>query len=213
MLREYLLGFDARLEPGHCSRDWTSAQRAMFLLRTDVPVPLAVDDQVWPSVFSEAGPSSSELDEQALESLIAERAISNAGLWNDLATLKEHLQRRVGKAPTPHWVIAVTCFCDSTLDEIVGFRLDTELPQPPKVAPDWRLLGYDVADGGPISGLSNCSYSAAEARTLSTEWSRDLNEFHLFKDRERASEFASLTNIRMPDHRPFFVYGLWLIPS
>ena len=42
-------------------------------------------------------------------------------------------------------------------------------------------------------------------------WGPRLNEHHLFKNAESAFAFRLVTNRRVPEHAPFFVYGLWLI--
>jgi hypothetical protein len=96
-------------------------------------------------------------------------------------------------------LIAVTlCLLDSTL-----------------TAPDaqWERLGYDVADSSLISGLSNCGYTPQEAGVLRPAWSRRLNKHHLFEEMQPASEFSQLTNRRVPEHAPFYVYGLYVVET
>jgi hypothetical protein len=39
----------------------------------------------------------------------------------------------------------------------------------------------------------------------------ELNHHHLFTSLEPAWIFREVSNQRVPEHRPFFVYGLWLI--
>jgi hypothetical protein len=76
---------------------------------------------------------------------------------------------------------------------------------------NWQFLGFDIADGGFISGLSNCGYEDAERDGLAAEWAQYLNRRHLFDDLQRAFQFRELTNARVPEHAPFFVIRLWLI--
>lgn len=70
------------------------------------------------------------------------------------------------------------------------------------------LLGYDVADAGRISGLMNCGYTGEHAE-LQDRFARHLNRNHLFSDRERALHFRRVADRRVPEHAPFFVYGLY----
>ena len=78
---------------------------------------------------------------------------------------------------------------------------------------DWRFLGYDVADGGPCSGLSNCAYNAEEMPALLKRFSNRLNSNHLFDVYQDARDFKLLSDQRLPDHAPFYVIALYRIPS
>lgn len=75
----------------------------------------------------------------------------------------------------------------------------------------WTFLGYDVADGGLLSCLSNFGYTLDSAPVLRAQWSLLLNEFHLFVEPDRAMEFKTLTDARVREHAPFFIFGLYLI--
>jgi hypothetical protein len=75
----------------------------------------------------------------------------------------------------------------------------------------WERLGYDVADDFTLSGLCNCGYEAEEAAGLRPAWSPELNHHGLFGDPRAALRFCSLTDARVPEHAPFFVYGLYRV--
>ena len=67
---------------------------------------------------------------------------------------------------------------------------------------------------GPVSsGLSNCGYTDAGAASLRSQWAGLLNEHHLLGDLEKAFEFRDLSERRVPEHTPFFVFGLWLVEA
>ena len=83
---------------------------------------------------------------------------------------------------------------------------------PATVSHTWELLGYDVSDEWMLSGLSNCGYGE-EAESLRPLWAPHLNEHHLFDDFEKAAEFEALTDARVEEHAPFFVYGIYSIPK
>ncbi|MBJ6765061.1 hypothetical protein JGU66_30225 [Myxococcaceae bacterium JPH2] len=80
---------------------------------------------------------------------------------------------------------------------------------PPSKTEDWTLLGYDVADAGLTSGLSNCGYRPSELAQLRASWAAQLNGHHLFEEFGSALAFRDVTARRVPEHAPFFVYALW----
>lgn len=104
-------------------------------------------------------------------------------------------QSELGK---PYCIIAITQV--SVLEESIS-----------SFDPGWQRLGYDVSDTWRLSGLSNCGYLSDEIDDLREEWGPHLNLYHLFEDVERAWDFRSLTNWRVPEHAPFYVYGLYLV--
>ena len=98
--------------------------------------------------------------------------------------------------------------------------VDREAPErvqsiwfPREVEDESRLLGYDIADDVFLSGLSNCGYTDEEKTELRSTWVGRLNRFHLFDQVDVASEFKALTEARVPEHGPFFVFGLYLLSA
>jgi hypothetical protein len=71
------------------------------------------------------------------------------------------------------------------------------------------LLGYDVADYDLLSGLTNCGYAPEEAASLAPVWAPLLNEWHLFGNPGDATAFAAVAEERVPEHAPFFAYGIY----
>lgn len=84
--------------------------------------------------------------------------------------------------------------------------LRPEVPIAP--ATDWIFLGYDVADSGFTSGLSNCGFGQ-DVHGLRAEWGTRLNAFGLFDSAADALAFARLSDQRIPEHATFFAFGLW----
>jgi len=80
-----------------------------------------------------------------------------------------------------------------------------------KVQPGWDFLGFDVADGT-TSGLSNCGYDEHQLAGLRRVWAPRLNHHGLFRELTDALAFRWLTNKRVPEHAPFYVYALWVVP-
>lgn len=105
--------------------------------------------------------------------------------------------------------IAITLVEDPHSSDLRGLHGEWDFPL------EWpagshSFLGYDVADAGLTSGLMNCGYTD-DATQLREHWARHLNRCHLFSDRARALHFLRITSERVPEHAPFFVYGLYLL--
>lgn len=82
-------------------------------------------------------------------------------------------------------------------------------PRAIPVEEETERLGYDVADEVMTSGLSNCGYSDREKERIRSTWAGRINAFHLFDDADLALEFRALTEARVPEHAPFFVFGVY----
>jgi len=189
---------------------WRDGRAACALLRTDgVIKPLSVDAAVWGSAF-DAIPGA------AFPAWIG----GHIDLWDDLAELTGYLASAAatGRVPRPYWVVAFTVV------EELGVReyLDAHPPEtallhvgearPPAVDPAWEFLGYDVADAGRLSGLSNCLYAGDEEDAPLVAAFRDrVNAYHLFAALGDADAFRLASDRRVPEHAPFFVFGLFRI--
>lgn len=202
---EALLGFDVResfLDP---RATWEATRRARYLLRHDAPRPLSVDVRVWPSLFDEGPVHEARrlgLDTPGLPAWTG----ANPGLWEDLGRLNGLM---APLAVAPHWTVALG-WVDPTgsfiASDLGPYR---EAVTPPSLGAEWTLLGFDVADAGLISGLSNCAYGPVERESLSATWTPWLNEHHLFSHVERALAFRDLSDARVAEHAPFFVFSLY----
>jgi hypothetical protein len=196
---EKLLGFDARDVSPRRKVDWTDHRRNMYLLREDVESPLSTDLAVWPRATVVAGKSPQLLSWTGLD------------LWSNLEDLEAAMAERAESAE-PAWIIAVTLDFSS----LTGPEREIWSPRLPvssmgREAPSWNLMGYDISDLALLSGLSNCGYAPEHLRSLREDWGWRLNDFHLFRERSDALLFKELSNKRVPEHSPFFIYGLYLI--
>jgi hypothetical protein len=89
-------------------------------------------------------------------------------------------------------------------------------PKPGATDPDaislsWTFLGYDVAGGSFVSGLTTCGYTPEQKEDAARRWSASLNAYHLFESAEAANEFRPYADERVAEHAPFWVYGLYWI--
>ena len=159
---------------------WTVDRRTRYLLRRDVASVRSVDPVVW------VRPPELPRGPQA------------EGLWPDLSDLfaAAHALDHANAV-----AVRITAFAEDATPETVG----TIGPAVERHV----LLGYDVADWYLLGGLTNCGYKPAEAASLAPVWAPLLNKWHLFDNPEDATAFAAVTEERVPEHAPFFAYGIY----
>ena len=60
----------------------------------------------------------------------------------------------------------------------------------------------------------NCGYmpDQEDVQAMQNRWATHLNDHHLFDDPKQADEFRLLSNQRVEEHAPFFVFGIYRIP-
>jgi hypothetical protein len=219
-LNRWLLGFDVRVakEP-YVSRRWDRNARAQYLLRPDIEWPLSVDRSVWPSVFF-SNHFRDFRDEPATIGVDPEvEGTSGLTSWQHLERMRAHYDAHGASAPGGVFV-AIELLSEkaaegrSILYEMpggiqCGIWLDPTVPD--RIPEGSTLLGYDVADAGRISGLSNCGYTEAERSAMGPVWAGRLNSFGLLSTLEDAVAFRQQCNQRVPEHAPFWVYTLWRV--
>jgi len=176
---EATIGFDLRSIVPDPS--WTADRRTSYLLRRDVPSVRSVDTLVWERPPGLPRPPVPE------------------GLWPSLSDL----YAAAGALDRAGIVaVRITAFPE---DEPPPENLDPAGP----AAERYDLLGYDVADYWQLSGLTNCGYSPEEAASLAPVWAPLLNEWHLFGNPDDAEAYAYVTDKRVPEHAPFYAYGIY----
>jgi hypothetical protein len=213
---ETLLGFDAR-RGGLDAVDerWDTDRRSLFLLRPDIGRPISVGVFAWPSVFDyEQGllMSQEARSRVGLDGLRTPDWVgANSGLWDNLDRMRTCLDA-AGADSTSYTLIAATWL--SLLGFMDGGDVGpyAEPTEPDRLSPRWTRLGLDVADGSCVSSLTECSYPAEDHDALRAKWVGRLNSYHLFNDSSDAFEFAEYSNIRIPEHAPFFVFSIYHIP-
>jgi hypothetical protein len=157
------------------------SERRLNYLLCNIAEPLSVDIGVWPSNRNTALRGEIETDPGFVEKFL-EKKSENAGIWLIAITLQKEPYRK----EFSNWGIG-------------------------DIDPSWKFLGYDIADQAMLSGLSNCMYNEQEINILQPVWSPHLNEHHLFNDSACAIKFRTLTEIRVAEHAPFAVYGIYKI--
>jgi len=208
-IEEVLIGYDARTMYDVPDWTWTPERRANYLLRHDVERPFSTDVMVWPDVFS-----ADKLTVPDWHGIRQET-------WADLANMKQHIHDGWGDDWKPCRMIAITMLRQHESERwpMFGYIPQEDGGQIPfgyedavkHLAPrtlddTWSLLGYDVSDPFLLSGLMNCGYVSDSLRERFAGY---LNDYHLFTDLDAAFEFRAMSNERVREHAPFYVYGIY----
>jgi hypothetical protein len=189
------IGFDARESELDGRKAPIPVQvREAFLLRPEVELPYSVDRHVWPSVWS----------------MSDEPQTDGSGLWLNLARLQESL---IGHERTAILIGIELLVPNDPPSFGFPYSLIDSTPEPRSVPEGSTYLGFDVADAGFLSGLSNCGYSEAERAELRPKWQDRINDFGLLKSEQGALEFRELSDVRAPEHAPFWVFRLSRLPD
>jgi len=184
-----LYGFDARKSAYVADPQWSELRRAQYLLRPEISRPFSVDPHVWGRAF------------------ITEPSKAFApDYWTDLAALRDLCTaKHLGEDSVTLVALAVR----GNTDQVRALFMPCT---PSKIDLVWQSLGWDVADSGLISALSNCGYSPEAAETLGRVFGSKLNEHGLFNDLAAAELFCALSDERVAEHAPFFVHQILFIP-
>ena len=200
---ERIIGYDAR-EFSQNLDTWSEQAREGYLYRLDVVKPLSVDAMIWPSIFS-ADHRPPPLPHVGFQSF-----------WSEFARLRTAVTTAFEEKPLSEYrMIAATLVLDPDANS-QAVPWDERIPpvDPDRREPDWKFLGFDVADQWALSGLTDCGFVPGldDVRALRQRWAPLLNKFHLFDRYSDARDFRRFSDERMKDdHAPFFVFGLWLL--
>lgn len=96
-------------------------------------------------------------------------------------------------------------------DTVRALQIRMGLAIAPAVFPgelNCKRLGYDVCDVTLLSGLLNCGYNPDDKENFAG-FASGLNEWHLFSESQLAEEFAAKSNVRIAEHSPFGVFGVY----
>ncbi len=216
---EKLIEYDAREMWLDYGLTWPAERKRQYLLREDIIKPLSTDGMVWPSARDEQ--AATERDRlAALAALPYRDPAEELPHWDwhvtqDLWVLYLYMQQQ--PVAKPYWLVAISVLTSNPLTgEPARFTdmmryLEAASPQPPERDPAYLPLGFDVSDGSLLSGLSNCGYTDDEVQGARDRWAKCLNQYHLFDDPTIAWQFKEFSDRRVPEHQPFYVFGLWLV--
>jgi hypothetical protein len=197
------LGFDLRMRAADYAREvWSPEHRASYLLREDIEWPMSVDRAVWPSLL-QSHYFDARANRKANPRFLGQDASDSEnefGLLRDLASIARFHGVQDGIS------IGVQLIYNERkeTDPFIGIEASA-------VPAKADILGFDVATPAPISGLSNCGYTQEEVQQLRAEWGHRLNVYGLLESVDHAVQFREMTNKRVPEHAPFYVYKLFRV--
>jgi len=218
-VNQILIRFDVRLHKDDYPPDfWNESHRDQFLLSPEIEWPLSCDPLVWPSVFFSKIFRNEVTG--ACGSIEVDPDVDDGNYWLNLEQMKTHYETH--KLPgTKGVLVAFHLFTEKIPDDgVILYSVSNGIqcgiivnPTTPKLCPEGsEFFGYDVADAAWISGLSNCGYSSDEKRVLRKQWGSRLNSLGLLDTLDDALEFRRLSDKRVAEHAPFWIYGITRLP-
>ena len=187
-MNTYLIGYSIRsLQP---DADWTQERRENFLIVPTVVLPKSADSNVW--------------SEPVSDSIFTNSGSINANIWVD----RQKMLDKTKYMPTNVGLVELVVYLyqlDSLPDYIKYMEAKSN-----RIPDHLEFIGYDIADEGICSGLSNCGYTKSDMKFCRENFSSYLNEHGLFNDFGMANQFLSYTNKRVSEHVPFYIYALFL---
>ena len=157
-----LLGFDLRLHVKQFgAATWDEEGRRTYLLRPEIEWPMSVDRRVWPSIFGLYYDASAKRSISFLAAEPESDMWNLLDLWANLSEMEAWYARHGAGESVSVVPVAVGVFLEATpASRGIWPTADTPLLSSAK------LIGFDVADFGRTSAVSNCGYTEQEAEVL-----------------------------------------------
>jgi hypothetical protein len=196
-MKSATIGFDARDLSERWLARWSEEYRNEWLIRTDIAAPYSIDDEVWPSACG-----LRESDPGRVVGFVQD-------LWEDLSALVDFAREHCagGEYCVAAFTVVLERFWSDGGTEWDQILLPTV---PSSLGPEWRPRGYDVADRFLLSALTNCVRHGLDDRDEQrVRFAHLLNDVGLFQDAEAANKLRELSNVRVPEHAPFYVFGVY----
>lgn len=204
-MNNLLLGFDCRLVFSDKARSaWDRQRRELYLLKTDIDLPISVDTAVSPSIFDF---DTVDVDAEKIHLQPSDFHQQALRLWRDLASMQHTLPHDEGLRST--MTIAIQLHHEN-LDADDWWRdFAAETVTPADLGSDWLSIGFDVADRYLTSALSNCGYDQEIKKQTGANLGSDINEWGLISKIGRADAFRVDSDSRVQEHAPFFVFEIF----
>ncbi len=198
-----LLGFDVLGKPEQMGRRvWDNGDREKYLLRPEIKFPVSVDRAICPSIFQ---PSAHQ------ERDATEANTNLMGLWRDAASMARWIEQRPQLKELVRLSVAIQLAAPNNGDPMWD-TIAAEGTSPAAPLRQWERFGYDVADRGPTSALSNCGYTPEEMAQTRLKWRDRINQWGLLDNLDDAVTFRAFSDERVSEHALFYIYEILRIP-
>ncbi len=210
-MEEKIIGYDVR-EMWFTSKD-------DFIKDGRFKKVLSIDASIWPSIFNTGDyPNITGKDREKLGLGTVELPSSltvigiNKPLWDNLVNMGNYLKRHGDKSERLYWIVAIT-ICQQDSEQKLKER--NEWPYYSNTVPDnlnndWMLVGYDVTSCISESVIAPCYDIDIKTKGL-FELDKNINEYTLFSNIAKASEFKRIQDTISQSESPHLVYGIWRI--
>ena len=208
---EKIIGYDVR-------EMWFTDERD-FIKDGRFQKVLSIDASIWPSIFNTGDYpdiTGKDREKYGLGKVDLPSGLSvigiNKPLWDNLVNMGNYLKRHGDKSERLYWIVAIT-ICQQDSEQKLKER--EEWPYYSNTVPDtlnndWMLVGYDVT-----SCISECIISTCYDFDIRTkglfELDKNINEYTLFSNIAKASEFKRIQDTISQSQSPHLVYGIWRI--
>jgi hypothetical protein len=208
-MRERILGYDVR-------EMWYEDQFGL-VKRGKFRKMLSIEGSLWGSIFDTGDYYSlvgQEREKHGLGTLeLPEMRVVGINLpfWSHLNNMMDYVKENVPKLERLYWVVAIRICLEDPEREL---KERTEWPYyvetiPGDIQSDWVLAGYDVTTGDSESMITSCVESLTSGEA--SDFEKDLNEYMLFSDLEKADEFRRARDADYELGYPHMIYGIWRV--
>lgn len=203
-MNEHLIGFHLKIVP-ELIKIWDQSRANKFSIQKNISNTFSVDVNVWPNCKNE----------QICTEIFKDYYVGQNNVQNGLNIFcikNESVLHHHSRYNNEGYLIALSMHDNITnhfrcLKEMHSINIPCCLKQIQDAG--WVRLGYDVADYWLYSGLMNCSFDDLEKNKLHHRFVNSFNKYGLFNLLNDADEFRVNLDLKVPDHSPFAVYGIW----
>lgn len=198
-MRFFLFGYSIHLNAVDCS--WTESRRNRFLIEPNIFLPKSIDPNVWEEQYD-----VSDLD-----------LYYPWPKWQDKTQLAKFAKYDpMDEKVSMLKIIAHEQYGSNQIlteegDSIfIGWDAFSEINNVDFSCEEFKyFLGYDIADSGCYSSLSNCGFNSEDVIYCREKYLRYLNIHGLFDDFKIAEQYKTYSNTRVASHAPFFIFALF----
>ena len=187
--KEIIVGFLLKIWPN--KNNWSKSRQKRYLLNEEIKNILSVDETVHSSIDLDENNISHQAEFYFGQELLEECILQNNHLSIAVSMIEEPY-KSLFRYSKENSIYIPNILLTPNNDFYVDF------------------LGYDVGDFMLISSLTNCGFTI-EVKNNLTFFKDKLNKYGLFSDIVTAEEYKTISDLRVKEHAPFYIFGLYQI--